>query len=273
MPTEDHIPPWLDYLAHHRHLSAATIDAYSRDLRHPPADLSAPSVARWLANLTGAPATIRRRAAALSSLCAHLLALGHLPANPCAGWPLPRRTFPAPRVLTADEITDLLAAARALRDRALLLLLVLTGARCSEACAVGTSDLRLEQAQVLLRGKGARDRIVPIAPPLAHLLDLHISATQSPWLFPKCKPHEGHIERRTAHKILSRIARAAEVPRCSPHTCRHTFATHLLRNGVDIRTVQALLGHADISTTARYLHTDLPTMHAATAALALALGL
>jgi integrase/recombinase XerD len=269
MQTE--ISAWLEHLAFNRHLSPATIYAYSRDLRHPPQDFTGPSVAAWIGQLRGAPATIRRRAAALSSLCAHLVGLGTLPANPCTGWPLPRRTVPTPRVLSPEEITDLLAAARTLRDRALVLVMLLTGARAAETCAIAAADANLDAAQLLIHGKGSRDRTLPLAPPLTRVLEAQIAAAAGPWAFPGL--HGSHIERRTAHRIIAGIAARAEVPRCSPHTLRHTFATHLLRQGVDVRTVQALLGHADISTTARYLHTDLPHMHAATTALAAALGL
>jgi integrase/recombinase XerD len=173
-----------------------------------------------------------------------------------------------PEVMTETEVTALLAAPDAstpagLRDRALLELLYATGARVSEAVTMKLDALHLDLGYVRCFGKGSKERIVPVGDAAASALDDYLErgrpallkGRDSPYLFPG--RGDTHLSRKAAWEIVRRTALKAGVGRhISPHTLRHSFATHMLEHGADLRAIQEMLGHADIATTQRYTHVD-----------------
>jgi len=257
-------------------LAPRTVDAYARDLADlaahlggPPARASADELELWLAELRArglSSATIARRAAAARSFYRHLVLLGLRPDNPAAALDLPRRTRRLPRTLSAGEAERLIAAAagtqpRALRDAALVELLYGAGLRVSEAVGLERAGVDLEQRLVRVSGKGGKERLVPIGRPAAEALRRYL-AKGRPFLERRHRPQlflnakGGALTRAGAFLILRRLAAKAglEPERVHPHLLRHSFATHLLEGGADLRSVQEMLGHADLATTELYTH-------------------
>ena len=274
---------FLAYLEFERGLSRNTLEAYRSDLlqfgrfleergTEPLAAVSA-DVADWMAALAqgngrppASPATIHRKAACLRSFYRHLRREGILDADPTATISGPRRGRRLPRVLTRGEIAKLLDQPKgtepaALRDRALLELMYACGLRASEAIGLEVSDLDLEDGVLRARGKGSKERVIPVGraaidaarrylergrPPLIrgrHVTKLFVNFRGDP------------LTRQGLYKIVRRHAVTAGLDdRMSPHTLRHTFATHLLAGGCDLRSVQEMLGHADVATTQLYTH-------------------
>jgi integrase/recombinase XerD len=253
-----------------------TVEAYRRDLAHfaawlgsPPAGADVEDLEHYLADLRAqglAPATIARRAASLRAFFRHLAMLGERGDNPAAALDLPRRARRLPRTLSAGEAERLIEAAtgtgpRALRDRALVELLYGAGLRVSEAVGLQRAAVDLEQRLVRALGKGAKERIVPIGREAAESLRRYL-AHGRPFLDVRRRPElflnarGGALTRAGAFLILRRLAEQAglEPDRVHPHLLRHSFATHLLEGGADLRSVQELLGHADLATTELYTH-------------------
>jgi integrase/recombinase XerD len=253
-----------------------TVDAYRRDLGafgawlgRAVATASAEDVERYLAEGRAAGrsgATLARHAAALRAFFRHQVLLGTLDENPAAGVPLPRRTRRLPRALSHREIERLLEAAegttpRALRDAALLELLYGAGLRVSEAIGLERGAVDLDQRLVRCVGKGSKERIVPLGRQAAEAVRRylargrpHLDRRHRPELFLNARG--GPLTRAGAFLILRRVAVAAgvEPERVHPHLLRHSFATHLLEGGADLRSVQEMLGHADLATTELYTH-------------------
>jgi integrase/recombinase XerD len=253
-----------------------TVDAYRRDLRHfadwlgsPPGHADVEDLEHYLADLRGhglAPATIARRTAALRAFFRHLAMLGERPDNPAAELALPRRSRTLPRTLSPGEAQRLVEAAvgttpRALRDRALVELLYGAGLRVSEAVGLERSAVDLEQRLVRALGKGSKERLVPIGREATEALRRYVSRGR-PHLDTRHRPElflnarGGGLTRAGAFLILRRLAERAglEPERVHPHLLRHSFATHLLEGGADLRSVQEMLGHADLATTELYTH-------------------
>ena len=253
-----------------------TVDAYRRDLTAF-GDWLGASVSRtsveeletYLAELRAAGlsgSTIARRVAALRSLFRHQMLLGARTDNPAAELDLPRRRPRLPRTLSPAEAERLVEAAagttpRSLRDRALVELLYGAGLRVGEAVGLSKSDVDLETRIVRALGKGSKERIVPIGRPAVEALRRYLSrgrpfldARRRPELFLNARG--GALTRAGAFLILRRLAAKAglEPERVHPHLLRHSFATHLLEGGADLRSVQEMLGHADLATTERYTH-------------------
>jgi integrase/recombinase XerD len=265
---------FLGLLAANR--SPRTVAAYRRDLTsvlewlgRPVVTAKTEELERYLAELRGqglAPATIARRVAAIRSFFRHATLLGLVQENPAAALELPRRRRQLPRTLSAGEAERLLEAAagttpRALRDRALAELLYGAGLRVSEAVGLERGGVDLEQRVVRAIGKGDRERIVPIGRAAAEALRRylargrpHLDRRHRPELF--LNAQGGPLTRAGAFLILRRLADKAglEPGRVHPHLLRHSFATHLLEGGADLRSVQEMLGHADLSTTELYTH-------------------
>jgi site-specific recombinase XerD len=225
-------------------------------------------VVRYALSLRGAaPLTVRRKLAAISSFHGFLLDTGQTTLNPARGVPLPKVPQHLPTCLSEEQARILLEAAHTPWHRALLSLLLFAGLRRSEAAAITLADVDLEQGQLLVRGKGSKQRVVPLAPPVVQAIQEYLLCrpnTDSNHLFVSRiggRPIAGRVVNRMLKKVLD----DAGVDRAgiTPHRLRHTFATHLIRSGVDVRTVQELLGHADLQTTARYLHSDTRTKQAA----------
>ena len=274
------------YLAHlrvERGLLPATLESYARDLCEYAgflraqgfASLACVSEPSILQHLEG----LRQRGLGKASCARHLAALRGLhrfacaeeltPLDPSAQVPASRGPRPLPNFLGAGEIDRLLAqpdpasGAAGVRDRAMLELLYASGLRVSELVAlpIAAIDLRVGIARV--RGKGCKERIVPVGERALEALSLYIEGArarllgvrQSRDLF--VTPRGRRMTRQGFWKLLARYARAAGIAgRVTPHTLRHSFATHLLEGGADLRAVQAMLGHADIATTQIYTHVD-----------------
>ena len=238
-----------------------------------PADVTLVDLRRHLVALDDAGyarATIARRASSLRTLFALLAREGVAAADPAALLGSPKRGRHLPRVLRVDEVERLLAApgtddAVGLRDRALLELLYASGARVSEACGLTLQALDVGQALVRLDGKGGKERIVPLGAPALDALDAYLIRGR-PALTAAAPSGSravdavlvnasgGALGVRDARTIVERCARIAGVGHVTPHTLRHSFATHLLEGGADLRVVQELLGHASLATTQRYTH-------------------
>jgi site-specific recombinase XerD len=256
--------------------SPRTVDAYRRDLGalasfrdgHASA-ATTEDLERWLAGMRAAglaPSTIARRLAAVRSYFRHELLLGTRTDNPAAAISPPRRPRSLPRTLSPGETERLIDAAagtspRQMRDRALVELLYGAGLRVSEALGLRKASVDLDGRIVRVLGKGGKERIVPLGRPatdaVRRYLALgrpHLDRRQRSDLFLNARG--GALTRAGAFLILRRLAERAglDPERVHPHLLRHSFATHLLEGGADLRSVQEMLGHADLSTTERYTH-------------------
>jgi integrase/recombinase XerD len=256
--------------------SERTLDAYRRDLRRlsaavgkPLADATAHDLERYTAGLRAeglSAATIARRTASARSFYRHLQLLGARADNPAAELALPRRTRRLPRTLSPGEAERLVDAAtgvepRTLRDRALVELLYGAGLRVSEAVGLDRTGVDLDDRIVRVVGKGGKERIVPIGEPAAEALRRYL-ARGRPYLDRRHRSElflnarGGGLTRSGVFLVLRRLAEVAglDPTRVHPHLLRHSFATHLLEGGADLRSVQEMLGHADLSTTELYTH-------------------
>jgi integrase/recombinase XerD len=257
-------------------LAPLTIDAYRRDLADlcarldvPPATATNEHLAAYVAQLRAdglAATTIARRVAAIRSFYRHQVLLGARADNPAAELELPRRRRTLPKTLSAGEAERLIEAAtgttpRSLRDRALVELLYGAGLRVSEAVGLDRAGVDLEQRIVRCIGKGSKERVVPIGRQAVDALQRYL-ARGRPYLDKRHRPElflnarGGALTRSGAFLILRRLAGTAglEPGRVHPHLLRHSFATHLLEGGADLRAVQEMLGHADLATTELYTH-------------------
>jgi integrase/recombinase XerD len=257
-------------------LAPRTVEAYRRDLTAVAAVLGKPvgaatteDVERYLASLRAeglAPTTIARRAAAIRSFFRHQVLVGSRSDNPAAELDLPRRTRRLPRTLSPGEAERLVEAARgttprALRDHALVELLYGAGLRVSEAVGLERGGIDLDDRFVRTIGKGDKERVVPIGRQAAQALRRylaqgrpHLDRRHRPELF--LNAQGGPLTRAGAFLILRKLAGKAglDPERVHPHLLRHSFATHLLEGGADLRSVQEMLGHADLATTELYTH-------------------
>jgi len=274
---DDAVTQFLDYLKEYRSFSPWTARAYGTDLRMlreflenrvgrvpRPTELTRELIVQFGVSLRGAaPLTLRRKYACISSFFGFLQDMGYATANPARRLPLPKVTQPVPVFLTEEMAQRLIAAAESPWTRAAVVLLLSTGIRRSEAVSITLDDLNLEERQVLIRGKGDKERVVPLTDQVVEAIHAylpHRTKTESRHLF--VSAYGGHpLHGRCINRMLKIVIRKAgmEDQGITPHKLRHTFATHLIRNGVDVRTVQELLGHSDIQTTARYLHSDTRT--------------
>jgi integrase/recombinase XerD len=276
----------LDFLAHlelERGMARNTLQSYRSDLLQFGAflgergssaeDATAADVSDFLTELAqgnGRPAatsaTIQRKAAALRSFYRHLRREGVRESDPTAKLSAPRKSRKLPRVLGMAEVQRLLEQPRgtepmALRDRALLELMYACGLRASETIDLDVAHVDLVDCVLRARGKGSKERIVPVGRTAARAVADYLrrgrpqlvgSRTQSR-LFVNFRG--GALTRQGLYKVIGRHAQSAGLAdKMSPHTLRHTFATHLLAGGCDLRSVQEMLGHADVSTTQLYTH-------------------
>lgn len=271
-----------DFLALEAGNSPNTVESYSRDVRR----LAAFSAAKGVGDPEGvterllrefiyhlkdlglAPTSIRRQISTTRSYFRFLLNEGHVSQDPSDRLELPKTWSTLPEVLSHDEVEALLAAPNpdqplAWRDRALLEVGYGTGVRVSELVGLGTRDIRYDDALVLVMGKGSKERLVPVgrrALGAAALYQREIRPTLdrghgADMLFLNARGRP--LTRVGAWGIIKRCAALAGIEkRVTPHTLRHTFATHLLEGGADLRAVQEMLGHADLSTTQIYTHVD-----------------
>jgi integrase/recombinase XerD len=256
--------------------SPRTVEAYRRDLTAAEAFLDKPiasatteDLERYTAKLRAdglSAATIARRTAAARSFFRHQQLLGVRSDNPAAAVQLPRRPRPLPKTLSPGEAERLIEAAagtqpRALRDQALVELLYGAGLRVSEAVGLDKAGVDFDQRLVRVVGKGGKERVVPIGRAAATALTRYLSRGR-PFLDRRHRQdlflnaRGGPLTRAGAFLILRRLAEKAGLDprRVHPHLLRHSFATHLLEGGADLRSVQEMLGHADLSTTELYTH-------------------
>jgi integrase/recombinase XerD len=253
-----------------------TVDAYRRDLERLRAFLEKPVSRASVADIECyaaamraeglSSATLARRIASTRTFFGHMQLIGARPDNPAAAVALPRRVRRLPRTLSQGEVARLIEAAsgvapRALRDRALVELLYGAGLRVSEAVGLERGAIDLDERAVRVLGKGGRERVVPVGRDAVTALRRylgrgrpHLDRRHRPELFLNAKG--GALTRAGAFLILRRLAGAAglEPDRVHPHLLRHSFATHLLEGGADLRSVQEMLGHADLGTTELYTH-------------------
>ena len=271
-----------DYLSYERGLSARTVAAYDRDLKRwlgfmvglgveSPADVSARQMREWIFSLKDAglaPTSIRRAQSALRTYFGFLVAEGAVEADPTDRLEAPRVSRKLPEFLTLDEVDRLLDApdpSKPLfwRDRAILELLYATGVRVSELVGLPLTALDAEEGFATIFGKGSKERLVPVGEPALRALGRYLRDVRPAldkgkgggrvFLNARGQP----MRREAVWKIVKDAARRAGITKkVSPHTLRHTFATHLVEGGADLAAVQELLGHADIATTQIYTHLD-----------------
>ncbi len=278
-------PQLLDFLAYlelERGLSRNTLDAYRTDLLQlgeflARRGLSAEraqhgDLATFLSGLGVAPSTLARKVACLRSFYRYLRREGTVEHDPTADLRGPRKPQRLPRVLTREQVARLIEQPRgtdplALRDRALLEVMYACGLRASEAVGLELADLDLDEGLLCARGKGSKERIVPIGRRAVAAL-LAYSRAGRPALLAGEQPGAARTQtrlflnnrgrgltRQGLYKIIQGHARSAGLhERMSPHTLRHSFATHLLAGGCDLRSLQEMLGHADLATTQVYTH-------------------
>jgi len=197
--------------------------------------------------------------------------MGRCQGNPARNLPLPKVSRNLPTVLSAEQVQSLLAAAQTPDRKLLVLLLLSTGLRRSEAAAITLDQVDLEHRQLRVRGKGNKERMVPLTVEVVEAIREYLAwrgPTKSDHLFISQmwgQPISGARVHRIVRALLERAGLAGQG--ITVHKLRHTFATHLVRNGVDVKTVQELLGHSDLGTTAKYLHSDGQAKQAAVARL------
>jgi integrase/recombinase XerD len=276
---------FLAYLEFERGLSRNTLEAYRSDLLQfgrfleerglTAVDVGAADVSDFLSALAAdgygngkpsSPATIHRKSACLRSFFRHLRREEVRDSDPTAALSAPRRSRKLPQVLSRGDVDRLLDQPRgtdpsALRDRALLELMYACGLRASEAIGLELRDVDLDERVLRARGKGSKERIVPIGQAAAEAVRIYLERGRPGLVKGRPEPHlfvnfrGGALTRQGLYKIVRRHATSAGLAdRMSPHTLRHTFATHLLAGGCDLRSVQEMLGHADVSTTQLYTH-------------------
>ncbi len=280
MSLNQNLDQFLNYLVVEKGLSANTLEAYGRDLARyvgfvtdrgiiRPEDISSALVLEFLASLKKAGLSPRSRARTLVSLRTFhkfLFTEGLAAGNPAAQIAAPRSLASLPQTLAPDEVDRLLAVPQGvgeleIRDRAMLELLYATGLRVSELVGLRMSDLQLDAGYLTAFGKRSKQRIVPMGETAQETLTCYLRQGRHVLLKDReCsyvflnRAGKG-LTRQGFWKIIKKRALASGIRKnITPHTLRHSFATHLLENGADLRSVQTMLGHADISTTQIYTH-------------------
>ncbi len=277
----DLIDRFLGYLEGERDCSPQTLRAYSADLIQfvtfiagdedfDPTEVTPIHVRRYLAHLRrggSSHTTIARKLASLRSFYRYLVREGVVPDNPAASLSAPRREQRLPVFLDEDEVAELLDAPegdgpQARRDRAILEMLYSTGMRIGELAAASLNDLDLLGEVVKAKGKGKKERLVPLGRPAVEALQHYLEARKRiarggsvdrTALF--LNRDGGRLSDRGIRRVFEKYARKVGISgKASPHTLRHSFATHMLNRGADLRSVQELLGHASLASTQIYAH-------------------
>lgn len=274
---------YLTQLRHYRNCSPKTVVAYRDDLTHfvgfcrsqgltSPSDLERRHVHQYAAMLPSsgkhgplAPASVARKIHALRSWFTFLCDMGAAQTNLTVGLRLPKREHRMPRVPTDQECGAILGAAWSPREKAIIGLMLMGGLRRGEVLGLNVEDLSADYAQILVRGKGSKERMVPLCPALRDLLIAHLEdrgVSPGPLFL-------GRTGQRTTVTSFSRLFRRVlkrvglENERITAHKLRHAFGTTLVREGVDVSTIAELMGRSNISTTSIYLHASPTTMRAA----------
>lgn len=277
---ESFVSEFINYLAVERGLAQNTLESYGRDLRQFQnylqdskidfmKDLNRSTILTYLNNLQTngkAVSTISRNLAAIKSFYQYLVRERYLEKDPAAHLESPKLEKKLPKVLSVHEVEELLKQPNALlpaglRDKAMLELLYATGIRVSELISLNISDVNLDMGYIKCYGKGSKERIVPLGSIAAKCVQDYLGkgrpklvrTYEEAALF--INHHGNRLTRQGFWKIIKKYAQeACIIKEITPHTLRHSFATHLLENGADLRSVQEMLGHADISTTQIYTH-------------------
>jgi len=281
-PDDRHINAFLEMCAAERGSAANTIAAYARDLTafagfaakqgQPPQAADTETIRRYLETLARSGLSARTAARQLSAIRQFhrfLFAEGVRGDDPCQTIDSPRQGRSLPKLLSEDDVEALMAAARVETDAdgtrlvALVETLYATGLRVSELVSLPLAAVRRDPRWLTVTGKGGRERIVPLSVPARDAIAGYLAerdrflkpGAASPYLFPS-RAGAGHLTRQRFGQMLKALALAAglDPAKVSPHVMRHAFATHLLSHGADLRSVQKMLGHADISTTQIYTH-------------------
>ena len=272
----DLIKEYITYLQVEKGLARHTLESYGRDLARldrwankttsrSAADLARPDLRKWIAQLSReglAPSSVARAVSAARGFYRFLMLDGHIKTHPAEDLDTPQKFSYLPRFLTEEEIDRLFAAPdiateEGVRDRAMLELMYAAGLRVSELVSLKQTDVNVHAGVVICHGKGSKERHVPVGKSAIHWLQQYAAVRagygRSVYLnlfLARGKPLTRHL----AWAIIKGHAKKAGLQNVSPHTLRHSFATHLLQHGADSRSVQALLGHSDISTTQIYTH-------------------
>ena len=271
----DFIKDHLTYLQVEKGLARHTLESYRRDLARldrwagkagkPVADLTRPDLRKWIANLSReglAPSSVARAVSAARGFFKYLMLDGHIKHHPAEDLDTPQKFSYLPKFLTEEEIDRLFATpdvstAEGIRDRAMLELMYAAGLRVSELVNLKQAEVDVHSGIVNCHGKGSKERRVPVGKSAIHWLQQYTALKsgygKSP--YPNLFLHRGKpLTRQLAWTMIKTYAEKIGLQHVSPHTLRHSFATHLLQHGADSRSVQALLGHSDISTTQIYTH-------------------
>jgi integrase/recombinase XerD len=275
----DLVREFLTYIQVEKGLSANTLQSYARDIAKLQSwaakngkqieNLERKDLREWIARMSRdglAPSSVSRAVSAARGFFRFLMLDGHIKRHPAEDIHTPQHRSYLPRFLSEEEIEKLLTAPdvstdEGIRDRAILELTYATGLRVSELVGLQSGDVDIHAGLVACHGKGNKQRRIPVGKSAIHWLRQYLRVRKR--LGSETKPqlflHRGHpLTRQTAWSIIKTHAARAGISEVSPHTLRHSFATHLLQHGADSRSVQALLGHSDISTTQIYTHiTDL----------------
>lgn len=289
-----HLAAFIEAIIAERGVAANTVESYTRDLEDflghlrvnacGLADITPAEITAYLRGQAAqglGPASRARRLSSIRQFMKYLVAEGELDENPSFAVSGPKRERALPKTLSVAEVDRLIETAeaivqaasgkdraRAIRFHCLLELLYATGLRVTELVSLPRNVLRGDGRLLTIKGKGGRERQVPLSTPARAALNRYLGLTadgepdpdvprarQSKWLFPSSSA-EGHLTRQRFAQDLKELAASAGIApeRVSPHVLRHAFASHLLDRGADLRAVQQLLGHADISTTEIYTH-------------------
>src|ERR1041384_5616949 len=271
---------FLTYLQVEKGLARHSIDSYRRDLDRlqtwankngkQASDLTRGDLRKWIASLSReslAPTSIARAVSATRGFFKFLMLDGHIKSHPAEDLDTPQRFSYLPKFLTEDEINRLFAAPdvateEGIRDRAVLEVMYACGLRVSELVALKQADVDLMTGLIVCHGKGNKERRVPLGKSAIHWLQQYAAVKRGygKQSAPNVFLHRGRpFTRQLAWSMIKRHAENAGIKNVSPHTLRHSFATHLLQHGADSRSVQALLGHSDISTT--QINTHITDVH------------
>lgn len=279
------VDEYLGHLSVERGASPNTVAAYRRDLSeyvsflvmrdvNEPDSITRDDVTAYVQSLRVralAPSTVERRVAALKGFHKFLVAEGLAVNHPAARVPLPKVPERLPDVISIEQADELLSqpfadGAVGLRDRAILEMLYGCGIRVSELTGLDTTDIELDEGFIRVFGKGSKERVVPISGMALHALVAYLEHGRS-LLHPKASvgssssavflsSRGARLSRQAVHRLVKAHGARVGLSELHPHTLRHSFATHLLEGGADLRALQEMLGHADISTTQVYTHVD-----------------
>jgi integrase/recombinase XerD len=271
----DLVKEYLTYIQVEKGLARQTLDSYRRDLvllqrfaakvGKPIIELTRPELRKWIAELSReglAPSSVARAVSAARGFYRFLMLDDHIQHNPAEDLDTPQKFSYLPKFLTEEEIDRLfaqpnVATDEGVRDRAMLELMYAAGLRVSELVTLKQSEVDVHVGVVNCHGKGSKERRVPVGKSAIHWLQQHIltQAAYGKSPYANLFLHRGKpLTRQFAWSMIKTYAEQIGIQHVSPHTLRHSFATHLLQHGADSRSVQALLGHSDISTTQIYTH-------------------